>query len=456
MTYVLVGCGRSYSSFLFEQLDAPDSTIFLTTSRKSWIVGIPYLINPLGCLISGVVSDLYGRKTCVQSVFVFFIISWIITGVSQNITTMYIGMFFQGLAGGMSFCISAYISEISTKERRGFLLSIIEPMFACGNLLSNVLMYFFKWNSVSIFYSVLSLIGFFLSAVICESPVWLYTKERQQKSIEVLSYLRSQDRLLLESEIEDMEKSYHNKNYNRTNTIKEILKAWKPLALLSVLYILEQNGGYLVILSYTLMFLKNLRMPYDNSILVIMYSVCGFVASLFTPFFVQKFNRKTVLAFSTVGMSLCMSIIAIYETIFLDRVSKPCIWILPILMYFYVFAYTLGVLPLSFVLGGELFPNEVRGIMNGLYGSIGYLYAFVSSKIFPDYLNRFGIVVVLWTFTLFNLFSFIFSASFVPETKGKSLGEVQEQFKENGVFRKKKKLILIQERGYGSLVHGIA
>ena len=212
----------------------------------------------------------------------------------------------------------------------------------------------------------------------------------------------------------------------------------------------------MLIISYTLKFVQNLDLPFNNSAIVIAYSMCGFVASLITPFFVQNFKRKTVLLFSTIGMGVCMMAVAIYEHFFLSSSSKPIVWIVPFMLYIYVFAYTLGVLPLSFGLGSELFAQEVRGLMNGLYGSIGYLYASIASKLFPTFLSSCGISAVLWTFSAFSFASGIFSLLFLPETKGKSLYEVQNEMK-NGIFQAKKMSVLrTRIRAYGSMGNGVA
>jgi len=238
--------------------------------------------------------------------------------------------------------------------------------------------------------------------------------------------------------------------------MKGIFKAWKPLVVLSILYILEQNGGFMLIISYTLKFVQNLDVPFNTSAIVITYSMCGFAASLITPFFVQKFKRKTVLTFSTVGMGVCMFTVAVYEHFFLNDTNKPVVWLVPFALYVYVFAYTLGVLPLSFALGSEIFPQEVRGLMNGLYGSIGYMYASLTSKLFPTYLSRCGISVVLWTFCVFSFLSCLFSLLFLPETKGKSLNEVQKDIKA-GIFPMRKiSVIRTRIRGYGSIGNGLA
>lgn len=357
----------------------------------------------------------------------------------------------------MSFSISTYISEISSINNRGFLLSLIEPMYASGILLSNILMCFIRWNLVSVFYTCISVAGLLCSSFICESPLWLYSKNRRENSIVALRNLRRRDYLLLESEIEEMELAcLRSSNRMRTSKMKSIFKLWKPLVVLSVLYILEQNGGFMLIISYTLKFVQSLDVPFNNSAIVITYSTCGFIASLITPFFVQNFKRKTVLTFSTIGMGVCMMVVAVYEQFFLSSANKPIAWIVPFTLYVYVFAYTLGVLPLSFALGSEIFPQEVRGLMNGLYGSFGYLYASFVSKLFPTYLSSCGINVVLWTFCAFSFVSCIFSSLFLQETKGKSLYEVQKEMKAAHFSARDLPIIRTRTRGYGSMGSGPA
>lgn len=329
----------------------------------------------------------------------------------------------------MSFCISAYISEISTTEHRGALLSMIEITYSIGIVISNALMYKFSWNIVAIIFTFLSTGALLLTFILPESPMWLYSKGKHEKSIEILKSLRSSDQNVLEHEIQDMKRACESKSKTTlANTLKACIKAWKPFVIVTSLFILMQNTGYPMMVSFTLTILDRLRMPYESAIVTLLYSSCGFIASFITPYTMHSFGRKTILIASAFGMGISITCVAVYEEIFYDSSTKPFAWIIPAALCTYVFTCTLGVLPVSFVIGGEMFPHEVRGVMNGIYGACGYLYWSMVFKIFPLYLAYFGIKVVLWTFVGFAAIVVFFGLFILPETRGISLNEVQRKY----------------------------
>lgn len=189
-----------------------------------------------------------------------------------------------------------------------------------------------------------------------------------------------------------------------------------------------------MLVSFTIMIVDRLKLPFESAKITILYSTFGFIASFITPYTMHNFGCKTILKTSALGMCICMTCAAVYEELFYYNDEKPLVWIIPVALCVYVFTCTLGVLPVSFVIGGEMFPHEVRGIMNGVYGALGYIYWAVMFKFFPQFLLHFGVKVVLWTFAGFAAVVVCYGIFVLPETKGISLNEVQEKY-----FQKKTK-----------------
>lgn len=352
---------------------------------------------------------------------------------AENVSMLYMAGLIQSVGTGMSFSTSTYISEISTADHRGALLGSVEIIFCLGVLLSNTLMYCIRWTIVAAIFTAITAISLLLTIFLPESPTWLYLKGRREQSINTLTSIRCQDREGIKSEIEDMENYISSQTKIKLkDTIKNCLQAWRQFCIAFILFILQQHTGYSTMTLFIIMIVDRFNIPYASADVALMYSVASAVAGFITPYVMYKFNRKPTLTISALGMSIFAAAIPIYQYFFESYQDKPYSWVVIVALFMYVISCGIGVLPISFTIAGELFPNEVRGIMNGLYGASAYLYWSLLYKITPWYLTKFGASGVMWTFSGFSLLTALFSVFVLPETKGKTLNEVQEQY-----FKKK-------------------
>lgn len=333
----------------------------------------------------------------------------------------------------MAICTATYVSEISTADHRGPLLGAIEITYNMGILLCNVLMYYMEWYKAAYIFTILSIGSLLLSFILPESPTWLYLKGKKDTSIKTLTSLRATDRNFIEPEIEDLEKYCSSQVKSTLNeTMQNCINAWKPLLIVVVLFILQQNTGYCVMTLYIIMIVDRLHIPYESTGVALLYAVTCSVAGFITPYAMHKFGRKTMLAVSAFGMAVCSAAVAIHQHIFESQSEKPFVWIVPAALCAYIISASIGVLPIGFTVAGELFPNEVRGVMNGIYGAYCTLYWSFLFKISPWYLNLVGGTGMMWTFSGFAILAALYGLFVLPETKGKTLNEVQEEY-----FKKK-------------------
>lgn len=334
----------------------------------------------------------------------------------------------------MSFCVTTYISEITTAEHRGPLLGIIEIAYNVGIFFCTIFMYNLSWNTVALIFAALSVIFLSFIFVLPESPVWLFSKGRHEQSIDTLCKMRCARKENIEDEIKEME-NFCKTQLNRSvlTSFRNCLKHWKILALLLSLFGLVQHTGYSIMVAYTIMILNRLNIPFDSARITVIYTAVSFVGSILTPYFLHKVNRKTLLGMSAFGMGICMLVVAVYEEIFYFEDEKPYAWIIPAVLYVYAWTCNIGVLPISLTIGGEVFPQEVSGTMNGLFGVFCYGYWAMTLKVYPEFMFYFGIKYMIWAFSVSCLIVCLFAVFILPETRGKSLNEVQEQF-----FRKHK------------------
>lgn len=171
-----------------------------------------------------------------------------------------------------------------------------------------------------------------------------------------------------------------------------------------------------------------MRIPFGSSDVSIMYAASGFVSSCLTPFTIHHYGRKITLALSAFFMATSMAMIGAYEELYYASEEKPVPWIVPLAVVIYIFACTLGVYPISFMMGGEVFPNETRGVLNGIYGALGFAYSTMLFKVFPSFLEFMGIKGTIWSFAAFGFILTLYAVLVLPETRGKTLNEIQEKY----------------------------
>lgn len=329
----------------------------------------------------------------------------------------------------MGFCASTYISEISSPTHRGALLGLITVTYNLGAALSNTLMYFVSWNTSAWIYALLSLSFMFFMLLLPESPVWLYSKGKKETSIQTLCSLRCSNEIEIQHEIDDMEKSNQNKpKLSFTRIIKKTFGAWKPFLIVVVLQTIMQHTGYAIIFSYTIYIFNRLRLPINSSKFAIGYSIAGVIGAAVAPYVMHRVKRRTLLAVSSFIMGLCMIVISIYEEIFYHRDDKLFPHVVSVSFYVYALACNAGVLLIAYSVGSEVFPNEVRGIMNGLYGVFSFVYWSLTLKFYPTLINIFDIKIIMWSFAGFCFVIVLYSYFILPETKGMTLNEVQEKY----------------------------
>lgn len=342
-------------------------------------------------------------------------------------------------SSGMCLCLITYTTEICSTKYRGIMLSSVVVAFNLGATICNVLMYFFSWNVVSLIFSGFSVFGAFLVFLLPESPVWLYSKGRTQKAIDILHSIRNGTSEEIANEAEEIRHSFaeQKEQIGCIQMMKNCFKAWRQMVILMGFTLVIMHAGHYIVLSYTVMVVDGLKIPFDEATISLCYSIVGIGASFFSPFFFYNYNRKPTLAISTFGMGLGMTIVAVHEEIYLYEKDKPAAWIVPLSLFLYVACSNVAILPLGFIIGGEILPAEGRGVLFGIGSGFTSIYYTLTLKFYPQVLFCFGIKPLLWCFAVNSFIVTLFAVFVLPETRGKTLNEVQEQYFKGGKMEKK-------------------
>lgn len=333
---------------------------------------------------------------------------------------------------GACYCSSTYLAEICTPEHRGPLLSFLEPIYTFGILICNLLVHILGWRTSAYCFVGCSIVCFQLLFLLPESPSWLVTRGKIDRAAKILTWLRGCENEA-EREIVEIENSMElTKRKSRSQPLSslfmDILRSWKPLAILVGLVTLQRVCGCPILESYTVRFFDALKLPFDSPTAAIYHSTTNFATSFFTPFAVQKLSRRVLLGLTSFMMGISMLVVALYEVQYFGSDYQPYFLVVLVSVYVYDVASTLGVLPLPFIMSGELFPTENRGMMNGIYCSFSFLTSAVVVKMFPKFLTQVGIINVTFSYAFVCFVTILYGKFLLPETRGKTLPEIQAKY----------------------------
>lgn len=329
----------------------------------------------------------------------------------------------------MSTASYTYVSEISTPECRGVLQSLGPVSASFGILLTYTLGYFTTWKivaAVSITFGLFTLVSM---TFFPESHPYLQKKSRKEESLESLIWFRGEaNSAQNEPESNFQEKTEKNKTFK---TLYLSPTTIKPFFLLVFLFLLQELSGIYSVLYYAVNFFQDFNMDINEFLSSIIVGIIRFLMSIFGAILIGKFGRKTLCTVSGTGMGVTLLFTVIYLKYYENHANDKRIFpALPLVTVLgNVFFSMIGMLPIPWILVGELFPLEVRSIMSGVVICIAQCFIFICVKIYPDLVALLNFSGTLVTFMIASFVAAIFTKLFLPETKNKTLEEIEDSFR---------------------------
>lgn len=388
----------------------------------------------VGAGFSGPLSDRWGRRWVVLMIAIVYIIGALGAAFSVDAAFLVISRIVIGLAvGGSTALVPVYLSEMALTEIRGRLSSLNQLMITIGILVAYIINYIFssidgwRWMlGLAVIPAITLLIGV---AFMPESPRWLVKKGREEDAKGVLKLTHQSNEV--ESKIKEMKE---------TEKVEEdaatILKAsWlRPMLIAGIgLAIFQQIIGINAVIYYAPTIFSKAGLANSSSILgTVGIGIVNVLMTLVAVATIDKLGRKKLMLWGNVGMTVSLAILAFI--LLFAGTTPTTAWIIVILLGIFIvfFAATWG--PAVWVMLPELFPLKARGAGTGLTTlclSAGNL---VVSLLFPILLGAIGIAWVFLIFAAVGVLAFLFVAFYVPETKGRSLEEIEQDIRGKAAY----------------------
>ena len=406
----------------------------LSPAMTGWAASCALIGCMAGAMLAGALSDKLGRKKVLMISAFAFAISSVGILIPSAIEYFILFRFIGGIGIGIASILAPmYISEIAPADIRGRLISIYQLGIVTGILL----IYFVNagiaglhddaWNVDSgwrwMFGSGLvpSVIFIFLLLPIPESPRWLSKQNRWNEADAILAKVNGRENA--DKEIISIRESLTEKQAPFSDLMKPGLRT--ALIIGIVLSVFSQITGINVIMYYAPEIFKATGSGSSSALMqTVWVGSINLLLTIIAIKYVDKLGRKKLLLIGSAGMAVCLAIVGL--AFYTD--SAGGYWVLAgILLYISFFAISLG--PLTFVVVAEIFPNHIRGRAMSVAIFFLWLSVYVVSQTFPMLLESIGSAYTFWIYMITSVMAFIFILNVVPETKGKTLEQIQEMWR---------------------------
>ena len=382
----------------------------------------------IGAFGSGVLSDIYGRKKVLIVVALFFAVSCAFTAFATSSVIFISARLFGGLAVGAASVLSPmYVAEVAPAKNRGMLVAIYQLAIVVGILCSYTINYGlhnidnnWRWMfATGIVPSVLFFAGLFF---IPESPRWLYKAGRKEESLKVLTRIGGET--LAKGEILEIDESL--KGDSTSVSIGELFKpsVRKIMIIGFILAVFVQISGINTVIDYAPKILLAAGIEIKNALL--QTSLIGFINFIFTfvaILYIDKLGRRFLYLIGSMGMVVTLLMLAVSFYFKMEGIFT----LICILLFIAFFASCIG--PVFWTLVSEIFPNRIRGKAVAFASFTQWIFNFLVVLLFPHFLASIGGAKTFLFLALMSLLQWLFTYLYVPETKGKSLEEIEQFWK---------------------------
>ncbi|XP_065875182.1 probable polyol transporter 4 [Euphorbia lathyris] len=415
----------------------------ITEVQQEVLVGSLSIVSLFGSLAGGRTSDIIGRKWTMGFAAVVFQIGAAVMTLASTFQILMLGRFLAGIGIGFGVMVAPlYIAEISPAVARGALTSFPEIFINLGILLGYVSNYAFSGLSVHTGWRVMLAVGIlpsvFIAFALCiipESPRWLVMKNRVEEARSVLLKTNDSEREV-EERLEEIQKAagIGDKGGEEKPVWLEMLTPTRVLRRILTVGIgiqcFQQITGIDATVYYSPEIFQGAGIQDKTKLLAatVAVGVSKTVFILVAIFLIDKLGRKPLLYLSTIGMTICLFCLG--ATLSFVGTGDIGIALSILFVCANVAFFSVGIGPVCWVLTAEIFPLRLRAQAAAI-GAVGNRVC--SGLVAMSFLSVARAVSMGGTFFIFSAISalsVVFVYKCVPETKGKSLEQIEMLFQD--------------------------
>ncbi len=401
----------------------------LSTFEQELIVSIVLAGAIVGALTGGRLSDRFGRRATLLATSVVFIAGAIVCAAAESIAALVIGRIIVGLGIGLACTtVPVYISEVAPPEARGWQVSLFQLAITIG-ILGAYLVDFAYANSEAWRWMLgLAVIpGVILGAgmlFLPESPRWLAKYLHPEAARAVLVRIRGTNNV--DSEFREIIDSLEQaEEHGRWSDL--LSPTVRPALVVGIgLAIFQQITGINTVIYYAPTIILTAGIP-SAAGAILATAVIGLVNVIMTivaMWLIDRVGRRPLLLVGIAGMTVCLGILGAAFRMQAETSTVAWVAVITLMAYVAFFAISLG--PIFWLLIAEIYPLQIRGLAEGTAAGSNWIFNLVVSITFLSLVQAIGPSWTFWLYGVLSIAAFVFSYYMVPETKGRTLEEIEQ------------------------------
>ncbi|XP_013148795.1 PREDICTED: facilitated trehalose transporter Tret1-like [Papilio polytes] len=425
-----------YPAILLPQLRQPDSQLTLTDEQGSWIASVLGITILVGNFMTPPLMERLGRKVAHFAVTLPIIAGWLATIFASSFEALLIGRILQGISFGMILPLgSVLVGEYTSPKNRGAFLMSVSWAQAFGIFFVHLVGSLISWKKTAIICLSFSIASLLMTLYSPESPSWLASKGKYDECKKVFRWLRGdEENDELEKMIQTKLVTEHVKKQITFNGVMEVIKKREfiiPIVLMIHANAMMQFAGGTTMAAYSTTIIRLIMGPEASAhFWMVALDAQRLLSNTVAVYIIDKMKRRTMM-FLTGGICV-VSHVAIAGYVYLkvnNLLHYDAVWIPAVLINLQFFSVATGMVPLPNVIAGEVFPLEYKG----LGGSISVVsiaaFIFVTLKTFPGLIGSIHLEGTYLVYAAVLTYNLIVIWYLLPETKGKTLQEIEDEFK---------------------------
>lgn len=402
----------------------------LTTFALEVIVSGVLAGAAAGALLGGRLADLFGRRRLLIVTAIIFGLGGLACAVATSATMLIVGRIVVGLGIGLSSgTVPVYISEVSPADARGWQVSLFQLAITVGILLAYVVDYAFAaiqgWRWMFGLAVVPAAIFGLGMVFLPESPRWLAEHGQLERARAMLARIRGTSDVDVEMReiVEGIERAQD--QHGRLSDL--FAPALRPALIVGIgLAVFQQVTGINTVIYYAPLIIQSSGISSASGAILATagIGVVNVLMTIVAMWLIDRMGRRPLLLTGIAGMVITLGVLGL--AFHMAGRTGALAWLAVVSMMVYVASFAISLGPIFWLLISEIYPLKIRSSAEGLAAAFNWGSNLLVSLTFLTLLQMMGPTRTFWLYGAFAIAAWVFSYYQVPETKGRTLEEIEQ------------------------------
>jgi sugar porter (SP) family MFS transporter len=383
----------------------------------------------VGALVGGRLADLFGRRKLLIATAAIFAVGAILCAAASSPLVLGVGRIIVGFGIGLSSSgVPVYISEVAPADARGWQVSLFQLAITVGILLAYLVDYAFariqgwRWMfGLAVVPAAIFGAGMFF---LPESPRWLLRRGERETARAMLARIRGTADI--DAELREIEQSV-TKAPESGRFADLFAKSLRPALIVGIgLAIFQQITGINTVIYYAPLIIQTAGISSASGAILATAGIgaVNVVMTIFSMWLIDRKGRRPLLLAGIAGMAVTLGLLGVVFHV--SHQSAGMAWLAVISMMAYVGSFAISLGPIFWLLISEIYPLKIRNSAEGLAATFNWGANLLVTLTFLTLVEMLGPSLTFWVYGLCAIAAGLFSYYFVPETKGRTLEEIEE------------------------------